>query len=74
MGAEWVFDQYRAAQMAVMLGDSPQEVRELAYVKARVASEMQGSLMSICETFETDQEMRKRKEEREAQRNVRSTR
>lgn len=70
-GAGWVFDQYRAAQMVVLLSDQPLEEREQAHHRARASMEMQGALQSIVEGYEYELKQAEKKQKEQERRNAR---
>lgn len=65
-GAGWVFDKYRGAQMAVMLSEEPMDVREGAYLRARIVTKVQAELLAVVESwdFETKQAERREKKDK----------
>ncbi len=63
--AGWVFDEFVNAEMARLLKSEPDDMttRELAYGRARVATELKMALMAIVEDHEADQHLKDRREQ-----------
>lgn len=65
-GAGWVFDQFVNGEMAKIMKSDPEDMtgREIAYTRARVATEIKLGLMAEVQEYQTDQQMLERKEQR----------
>ena len=61
-GAGWVFDKYRGAQMAVMLGNGAQAEREAAYLRARIVTDIQTELQFIVGDWDYETAVAQRRE------------
>lgn len=65
-----ILAEYRGRQMAVMLSGVDQTIREEAYARARITTEIEAELRSIVEGWEADQKLDKRRDHLRGARNV----
>jgi hypothetical protein len=63
--AGWLFDDFVNAEMRKVLLSQPEEreVREEAWRRARVATEMKAGLESLIETYEADARLKERRDQ-----------
>ncbi len=63
--AGWLFDDFVNAEMRRVLTSDPDDMttRELAYNRARVATEVKASLASLVDEYEADQQLKERREQ-----------
>ena len=63
--AGWLFDDFVNAEMRKVLLSQPgeSEVREEAWRRARVATEMKAGLESLIETYDADSRLKERREQ-----------
>jgi hypothetical protein len=74
-GAGWLFDDFVNAEMRKVLVSEPDDMtaREIAYNRARVATEMKAGLESLIEAYEADMRLKERREQQKEDRHGRST-
>jgi hypothetical protein len=74
-GAGWLFDDFVNAEMRKVLVSEPDDTtaREIAYNRARVATEMKAGLESLIEAYEADMRLKERREQQKEDRHGRST-
>ena len=62
--AGWLFDDFVNAEMRRVLTSDPDDMttRELAYNRARVATEVKASLASLVDEYEADQQLKERRD------------
>ena len=63
--AGWLFDDFVNAEMRRVLTSDPDDMttRELAYNRARVATEVKASLAGLVEEYEADRQLRERRDQ-----------
>jgi SH3-like domain-containing protein len=68
--AGWLFDDFVNSEMRRVLTSQPEDMttREIAYNRARVATEMKAALSSLVEEYETDVKLKERREQRKESR------
>ena len=63
--AGWLFDDFVNAEMRRVLTSDPDDMttRELAYNRARVATEVKASLASLVDEYEADRHLKERRDQ-----------
>jgi len=62
--AGWLFDDFINGEMRKVLTSDPADAttREIAYNRARVATEIKAALASVVSEYEADEQLRERRE------------
>ena len=66
--AGWLFDDFVNAEMRRVLTSEPDDMttRELAYNRARVATELKAGLAGLVEEYEADLQIKERRDHKES--------